>query len=650
MITEKPSLLSRLFRRSGRSRQRQIQSYSGQFPPTEWFNSKIVHLHSVGTQTMELVYFRQILNYLLQFSDLLSSLQEGTGSQSLANSALYGSSVIHQRSSTLPRRQRHRSLMSSDSTFPISSRDCSPIRRYSPAYSTVSLPRSTLSIQTAGSQKTRPPLPMKQQHLRDQNGLSSIKSVQNNQAYRNEQMVPTVNNSSNKISVQSGPSSLESTKTSSNATSGPSSLDDSGKFAASRYSGHSSLESTSTSTSTATTLQKQPATRNSFTNHSDERFKKLNGNNAKHKSLNKVNDHIENYRCNKSVVDNTNSNSLITLQVTTNNMQHNNLPSTKIYVENSPVRSVITLDNGKPIDNSNVFIINNETTTNEKGELIKRTISRHGNKAKVKQNQLSRKENSYDLSSDTYDSLSLVSDLSPDQNPPIVHNAIFVNDDIECTKFHKNINNDTPMNNSRKLSLPVTQSPNNKKCNNVLKNLPESNLPSPVIDKNLFGTDQHKPDPLEYQTGSVDNIRCLSKTDIKLNSNNDMNYLHYLDVDDPCMKDSLLQSNPNVNSDSLAHMLKKNLTTVGSEPNLAPNQMEKSIVKEAVERRLSTNEELLNFPSLTDLSFNFTSLAAKQILQGVSINSLDTLMELNMTTEKQQNNTIQPVYPDLGVL
>lgn len=50
-LTEKASLLSRLFRRSGRSKQRQIETFSAQFPPAEWFNSKAVHLHSVGTQT-----------------------------------------------------------------------------------------------------------------------------------------------------------------------------------------------------------------------------------------------------------------------------------------------------------------------------------------------------------------------------------------------------------------------------------------------------------------------------------------------------------------------------------------------------------------------------------------------------------------------
>nr|CAD7442093.1 unnamed protein product [Timema bartmani] len=55
---EKTSLLSRLFRRSGRKRglsapPAPLVTFSAQFPPTEWFNPRVVHLHSIGTQTME---------------------------------------------------------------------------------------------------------------------------------------------------------------------------------------------------------------------------------------------------------------------------------------------------------------------------------------------------------------------------------------------------------------------------------------------------------------------------------------------------------------------------------------------------------------------------------------------------------------------
>jgi hypothetical protein len=57
-ISEKMSLLSRLFRRSGRKQRGSsappvaLATFSAQFPPAEWFNQRVVHLHSIGTQTL----------------------------------------------------------------------------------------------------------------------------------------------------------------------------------------------------------------------------------------------------------------------------------------------------------------------------------------------------------------------------------------------------------------------------------------------------------------------------------------------------------------------------------------------------------------------------------------------------------------------
>lgn len=54
-VPEKTSLLARLFRRSGRKRGLSapptIHTFSAQFPPAEWFNPKVIHMHCVGTQT-----------------------------------------------------------------------------------------------------------------------------------------------------------------------------------------------------------------------------------------------------------------------------------------------------------------------------------------------------------------------------------------------------------------------------------------------------------------------------------------------------------------------------------------------------------------------------------------------------------------------
>lgn len=53
LIEKSASLLSRIFRRSCRNPSKKIETFSAQFPPREWFNSKAVHLVNVGTQTID---------------------------------------------------------------------------------------------------------------------------------------------------------------------------------------------------------------------------------------------------------------------------------------------------------------------------------------------------------------------------------------------------------------------------------------------------------------------------------------------------------------------------------------------------------------------------------------------------------------------
>jgi len=52
IVSEKIGLLSRLFRRSTRRKGTPLMgTFSAQYPPTEWFNPRVVHLHNVATQT-----------------------------------------------------------------------------------------------------------------------------------------------------------------------------------------------------------------------------------------------------------------------------------------------------------------------------------------------------------------------------------------------------------------------------------------------------------------------------------------------------------------------------------------------------------------------------------------------------------------------
>lgn len=588
----------------------------------------------------------------------------------LSNSTFYDGSELSHRSSTLPR--RHRRHLSSESTFVISSRDCSPIRRRSPVYTNGSLPRSTHSI-PATATHTKPQRTMQNKHIINEQNRLTAKSVE---IYSSPKRLGTVDNriSNDRLfrTLNSGPSSLDSAKTPL-FNSGPSSID-SGKVSYSRTSGHSSFESHA---STSTTTLNQPRHRNSCLNGSPKFSPKHqlgtsklatetynppkssigNGLNGINETRRRLLDDIPVLGKPPNGVPNSNSNSSITLQVTTSN--ESNIPNTKIFVQNSPVRSVITLENGKLAENSNVYIINNETTTNGKGELIKKSISKQTSMART--TSKADKENDFCLSeteaaSETGDSLSMISEISP-----VSSMETNGGDSLESTKFTKNINNDATMNNGRKFSLPITNTSNNIVYKNVLKTVPDVTSLSPLNNKNAFILEdihlekQETIHHCEQMAGSVGNLRFIETNEKKLNSNCDLKNLQY----ESSGNLSKLNSNPAINSESIAHILQKNTIAMGSEPNLAINSSsdckqkvicDKSVDKNGVNRRYSMSKEngtpvtneLYNFPSLTDLSFNFTSLAAQKILQGVSINSIDTLVELNMAQEKQQNNVTGP--------
>jgi hypothetical protein len=67
------------------------------------------------------------------------------------------------------------------------------------------------------------------------------------------------------------------------------------------------------------------------------------------------------------------------------------------------------------------------------------------------------------------------------------------------------------------------------------------------------------------------------------------------------------------------------------------------------------NGDLLHssFPSLSDLTVHFKSLTAQKILKGISINSIDTLVEVNMAAaaaNEKQNNCDVSIHTDFGLL
>jgi hypothetical protein len=621
-------------------------------------------------------------------------------SQTSFVSSYYDGSEISNRSSTLPR--RHKRHLSTESGLAGSVHyDHSPVRHSSP--SSGSLPRSTLS--RSSTHKTildhfGSPQRNSDPKLRD-SPSGSLRRVD----YSN----------SDHVMSTSGPSSLESTTTHrtprKDIKNGHSEQNSPIKRNyTSGSSGHSSLESHISDR----TLKPSPSHSNAQSNPGLSRAQSL----VKVQSLQSSPKSLHKYRTKPPIVGgetvkngkstsprsspknfpstpkkpatplhktlgskvetpsttmlaSSNSNNSITLKVTTNTItQNGGGTNTKVYVQNSPVRSVITFENGKVTEasnGSNIYIINDDR------QVV--SVSQNGVSNQTPKNPT---ETSFDVC--------VEKNKQKYQEPEPIK--------VQENKFNKNSINDTGMNNNRKLSLQIGGATNNNSFiyKNQLNNTNEvaSNPTSPAIHNNIHNVEATTNSNPSTPTKSYDNIigslgslryqkNSLSSANTGMQPNiNSNSELKSVDLLKKAAALQMLNGLPNVNnrmsSDSIANLLTKAIdqkpAVLGSEPNLAlKNQEQIKDINTSVEKlnclenkqkRYSLsqeskkeNQDFYNFPSLSDLSFNFTSLAAQKILKGVSINSVDTLVELNMAannTEKQNNRDVAAVCTDFGLV
>ncbi|CAD0198032.1 unnamed protein product [Chrysodeixis includens] len=679
---KKVSLLSRLFRRSGRSKQtRAMSTFSAQFPPTEWFNSKAVHLHCVATQT---------------------NSKESLQSQTSFVSSYYDGSEISNRSSTLPRRhKRHLSTESGLAGSVTGHYDHSPGRHSSP--SSGSLPRSTLSrsstnktildhfgspqrnsdpkLRDSPSGSLRRVDYSNSDHIMSTSGPSSLESttphrtprkdLRNGQLDQNSPMKRNYHTSGS-----SGHSSLESHISDRTLKPSPSHSNTHGAPGLSRAQSLVKVQSLQSSPKSLHKYRTKPPMVGGETVKNGNTSPKSSPKNCPstpkktatplHKTLGSK---VENPST--TMLASSNSNNSITLKVTTNTISQNGGgTNTKVYVQNSPVRSVITFENGKVTETSNgsnIYIINDDR------QVV--SVSQNGVQNKVPKNPT---ETSFDV--------------CVEKNKQMYQEAEPIK--VQENKFNKNSINDTGMNNNRKLSLQIGGASNNNSFvyKNQLNNTNEvaSNPASPAIHNNINNLETTANSIPSTPTKSYDNIigslgslryqkNSLSSANSGLQTNiNSNSELKSVDLLKKAAALQMLNGLPNVNnrvsSDSIANLLTKAIdhkpAVLGSEPNLAlKNQepikdintsAEKINCLENKQKRYSLsqeskkeNQDFYNFPSLSDLSFNFTSLAAQKILKGVSINSVDTLVELNMAannTEKQNNRDVAAVCTDFGLV
>lgn len=623
-------------------------------------------------------------------------------SQASFVSSYYDGSEISNRSSTLPR--RHKRHLSTESGLAGSVHyDHSPVRQSSP--SSGSLPRSTLS--RSSTNKTI----LDHFGSPQRNCESKLRDSPSSSLRRGEY------SNSDHIMSTSGPSSLESTSTQRTPRkdinkNGHSDLNSSMKrsYHTSGSSGHSSLESHISDR----TLKPSPSHNNTHGAPGLSRAQSL----VKVQSLQSSPKSLHKYRNKPPLVGgetvkngkstsprstpkncpatpkktanplhktlgpkpenpsttmlaSSNSNNSITLKVTTNTMSQNGGgTNTKVYVQNSPVRSVITFENGKVTETSNgsnIYIINDDR------QVV--SVSQNGVGNQTAKNPT---ETSFDV--------------CVEKNKQVYKEPEPMK--VQENKFNKNSINDTGMNNNRKLSLQIGGATNNNSFiyKNQLNNTNEvaSNPTSPAIHNNIHSIETTTNSNPSTPTKSYDNIigslgslryqkNALSSANSGIQSNiNSNSELKSVDLLKKAAALQMLNGLPNVNnrmsSDSIANLLTKAIdqkpTVLGSEPNLAlKNQepikdintsTEKINSLENKQKRYSLsqeskkeNQDFYNFPSLSDLSFNFTSLAAQKILKGVSINSVDTLVELNMAannSEKQNNREVAAVCTDFGLV
>ncbi|XP_076278063.1 stork-head domain-containing protein knockout isoform X2 [Lasioglossum baleicum] len=594
--TKKIGLLSRLFRRSTRRKGAPLMgTFSAQYPPTEWFNPRVVHLHSVATQTRA----------------ASPSMMEGLDQSQASFQVWDDSSSV--RSATLPR--RHRRQASGDSSSLLANSTPRSSRRHRSPCST--LPRSKCSSLSRCTSRA-----------------SVLPPTGNQESYQARNQTQNGKNSANSSPSRSGGSSGSVRTTNASpaktATLGRSSTRQSN----SRRPSHDSIGSGTKSNGSPQhkVLQKTSSGHSSHSSGKSISSGKLSSSPLKTSTLPAKSSPLKVVQ-QGSLTPLQEAQNSITLQVSTNltpvspsqdqraiqnsvtlasnatsTTTISGSPGTKIYVQqnNSPMRSVITFENGtvktkvaekedckekqdRELLGEKIYKTRIDDEKLNKSSKLERPSSLYASKESkpsLLQSE-SDKENKPKAEEEVPNKLKLTNRLNNSQAHLIdgstnnIDKNSLVNEHPATTLSNTKNTNDA-MNNSRKLSLSLSKDALSYR--NLLrpgsKNNIASNPPSPTKSFDGFG-------------GSFNNV-----------------YIENLEVT-------------------------KQRAPQGSEPNL-----EKTV----------SRGDLYTYPSLSDMQVQFTSLAAQKILKGCPINSVDTLVEVNTAAAEKPNNCDVTVHTDFGLV
>lgn len=295
-------------------------------------------------------------------------------------------------------------------------------------------------------------------------------------------------------------------------------------------------------------------------------------------------------------------------------------PGTKIYVQqnNSPMRSVITFENGTV-----------KTKIAEK-EVID---------CKEKQERELVAEKAYKTRVD--DEKLFKSKLDDEKlNKPIKAerpSSLYTSKDPKTSLL---------LSESDKENKPKVEDevPNKLKLTNRLNNSQAHLIDASAnnVDKNALVQEAAALSTTKNTNDAMNNSRKLSLSLSK-------DALSYRNLLHPGSKNNIASNPPSPTKSydgfggSFNDVYIENLETVkqqrapqGSEPNL--------------EKTVSRGSDLHSYPSLSDMQVQFTSLAAQKILKGCPINSVDTLVEVNMAAADKPNNCDVTVHTDFGLV
>ncbi|XP_049793578.1 probable serine/threonine-protein kinase nek3 isoform X2 [Schistocerca nitens] len=599
---EKGSLLSRLFRRSGRKQRQagELSTFSAQFPPSEWFNPRVVHLHSVGTQT------RSPTPSLLH-----APATRGAGPDAQSQTSFpSGVCWTDEEPATLPRRHRHRDRDRDSASASASS--LGNTASASPAGTPAHVLQQRRSSTSSGRPRHRSPSAHAHSStLPRRSGSGSHKADSISRAASRGSIQPAATGTGSggqppSVASSSSPSSqisvvaarpLPSRKSSASGSPGMSTPSSSTRSAKAspvhlKTTSTTATASESGSPSRVVTGGKSNSPPSSSSNSSQCQSSGGQGSVTSSATISSG-----------GSVTVTSETPTATATTTINGT------NTKIYVQqqNSPVRSIITFENNFAGSNGT----DRRTSTPAKEILI---INGKAPETTTAKEKVSPQRPKLERPTSLYTPREAAKEVTP-----------------EVSKFPS------------VESLPGTPTITRQKLTNMTNNSLPPNRNGTTDDATNLPHPNSQP-PSTPLTSDLNNARVL-----KAAIQSSVDSLSYKNMIGRTASKNNLYSNPSSPTKSFGGSY-GNLFIENLEGANKLNHQELFSSMKNLDENAGSKEQLYTYPSLSDLTVHFKSIAAQKILKGISINSVDTLVEVNMAAAEKQNNRDVTVHTDFGVV